>query len=623
MAAVIGLPLNPLDRPITYTHFQNLTASRKWVRELRQFREIAGIVEQTVSPTKDKLPLWSCCRFGKQKTAAGSLRHDANVLGFRAIIGDHDAGTQTMEEAAGRLRDAGVAAFLHETWQSTPGKPRWRVVCPTAGELPPDRYKPLAARLNDILGGTLASELFMPSQSYYYGHEKGRECSSIFALGERTIDEVALADDWTDDVATREPLSLRSGAAASLAYRMIGEDKTKEEWVEALDDGRSETAGWVDDSRSKHRSNPDYEIDRTWNNAKKLWDKRHPEAGTALAYFDDAAAHVELGDDYLIDGVLDRKSLGVIYGDSTVGKTFFCLHMAYCIATDTPFFGRKTRKGAVLYVAAESGDRIKNRVVAISRHFRLVTEPIPVRIITSKINLYADTVDLKRIMEAAEAAEHDFGMPVVAIIIDTLARATPGMNENASEDMGLAVGRLDTLREKTGAAVPLVHHSGKDQSKGARGWSGLRAAVDHEIEITRVDDARFADLGSKQRDSDDSGKVVSFELRVVELGERSDGALITSCVIKESDDVPRPKKSKTKMPRQKKAVLDILDGLLAHGPVTMGELRKACEKSSAVCNKENRKSRWSAFDRAFEYLAQENLVFERDGEIGRCQPHWD
>jgi hypothetical protein len=283
--------------------------------------------------------------------------------------------------------------------------------------------------------------------------------------------------------------------------------------------------------------------------------------------------------------------------------------MTYCIASEIPFFGRKTRKGLIIYVAAESGDRIKNRVVAMQDSFPL--QSIPVRVITSKINLYSDTVDLERLVVAVKAAEQEFGMPVAAIVIDTLARATPGMNENTSEDMGLAIGRLDQLRERTGAAAILVHHSGKDLTKGARGWSGLRAAADHEIQITRKDDIRIVNLGSKQRDTQD-GSLSSFKLLPVEIGTRSDGKIITTCIIEElNDDVPRARVKKP-LPAQKQAALDILYPL---GVVAADEWREACMQSPKFFASENPQVRRTAFDRAFEYLARSNTVFVNQGMV--------
>jgi hypothetical protein len=53
------------------------------------------------------------------------------------------------------LRGADLAALIYETPSHSPGKPRWRVVCPTSGDLPPSERERLVARLNGVLGGTV------------------------------------------------------------------------------------------------------------------------------------------------------------------------------------------------------------------------------------------------------------------------------------------------------------------------------------------------------------------------------------------------------------------------------------------------------------------------------------
>ena len=55
------------------------------------------------------------------------------------------------------------------------------------------------------------------------------------------------------------------------------------------------------------------------------------------------------------------------------------------------------------------------------------------------------------------------------------------------------------------APLALVHHSGKDASKGARGWSGLRGAADVELEVWRIGDARALKV-TKQKDGDEGHK---------------------------------------------------------------------------------------------------------------------
>jgi len=117
------------------------------------------------------------------------------------------------------------------------------------------------------------------------------------------------------------------------------------------------------------------------------------------------------------------------------------------------------------------------------------------------------------------------------VIVDTWAQVTPGANENAGEDMGRALAHCKGIHRATGAVVVLVHHSGKDASKGARGWSGLRAAADAELEVTRVGAGRMLRT-SKQKDGDDD-QAWGFGLDIVTIGMDEDGDPITSCVVTE------------------------------------------------------------------------------------------
>jgi hypothetical protein len=123
------------------------------------------------------------------------------------------------------------------------------------------------------------------------------------------------------------------------------------------------------------------------------------------------------------------------------------------------------------------------------------------------------------------------------VIIDTLARAMAGGDENKGTDMTLAVAAMDAIRAATGAHVALVHHCGKDEARGARGHSSLRAAVDTEIELSRNDGEGISTVRvTKQRDLP-PGDPMPFSLRAVELGTNRRGRPITSCIVHHEDPV--------------------------------------------------------------------------------------
>ncbi len=124
-------------------------------------------------PDKGAQPLIKLAMFSSHRTAAHSLRHDANVTWVTGIEGDYDRGEVRMEQAVEMLERAGVRAVLHSSASSTPEKPRWRVLCPLSDKRTPDARAALVARLNGVLGGILANESFTLSQAYYVGRVPG------------------------------------------------------------------------------------------------------------------------------------------------------------------------------------------------------------------------------------------------------------------------------------------------------------------------------------------------------------------------------------------------------------------------------------------------------------------
>jgi hypothetical protein len=229
---------------------------------------------------------------------------------------------------------------------------------------------------------------------------------------------------------------------------------------------------------------------------------------------------------WIVKGVLPKAGLGVVYGASGSGKSFAVLDMGMAIARGAEWRGKKVKQGRVAYIAAEGADGFRKRVAAYAQHNGVDLSTVPMTVLSAAPNLLEkqDAVDIVKGIRASGGAD--------LIIVDTFAQTTPGANENAGEDVGKALGYCKRINEATGAMVLLIHHSGKDASKGARGWSGLRAACDAELEVVREGDARALRL-TKSKDGED-GLVWGFALEVVQLGVDEDLDPITSCVVVEA-----------------------------------------------------------------------------------------
>lgn len=231
---------------------------------------------------------------------------------------------------------------------------------------------------------------------------------------------------------------------------------------------------------------------------------------------------------WLIKGVLPRAEMIVLFGASGSGKTFAVIDMAAAVARGINWRGRRTTKARVLIIAAEGGGGVGKRIDAYSHYHNINLDDVEIGVMTAAPN-FLQKPDISEVVAAVTAAG---GFDL--IIVDTFAQVTPGANENAGEDMGLAISHVRALAEVTGATVLLVHHAGKDASKGARGWSGIRAAADAEIEIIRHEVGPREIRISKMKDGEDS-LFWGFKLEQVVVGMDDDGDEITSCVVVETD----------------------------------------------------------------------------------------
>lgn len=233
---------------------------------------------------------------------------------------------------------------------------------------------------------------------------------------------------------------------------------------------------------------------------------------------------------WLVKDTIPDAELVMVYGASGSGKSFVMIDLTMAIARGVAWFGRKVRQAPVVYVCAEGAGGFGKRLKAYAIAQGLDLKDTPFWVIEAAPNLLkAD--DLKALV----AAIKPFRPGVV--VMDTLARMTAGANENAGEDMGLAIDNCSKITQATGARVFLVHHTGKDESRGARGWSGLRGASDAEFEIVRNKEAnkRWIET-TKEKDTADEGRI-GFKLDQVVVDLDEDGDPVTSCVVA-ADEAP-------------------------------------------------------------------------------------
>lgn len=236
--------------------------------------------------------------------------------------------------------------------------------------------------------------------------------------------------------------------------------------------------------------------------------------------------------DYIIEDLLWKEDLSALVGGSGSGKSFLAIDMAMHIATGKKWHGKTVKKCGVLYIVLEGHRGAANRFLAqVEKHiteFENEQQP-PIAYTNLEINI-CDGTDTSRILKLIQEFKIQFEKDAQFIIIDTVAQSLGG-DENAFEVMQAYLKNCKLITREVCAHVMVIHHHGKDVSRGPRGHSCFFAACDTIIEIKRDGTVSSVEV-SKQKDAEADFKTV-FELEQIVLdtylvdGEEKS---ITTCV---------------------------------------------------------------------------------------------
>jgi hypothetical protein len=249
---------------------------------------------------------------------------------------------------------------------------------------------------------------------------------------------------------------------------------------------------------------------------------------------------------WLVSGWLSSGDRSMLVGDSKAGKTFLALEIALDIALGRDVFGLKTKMGGVIYQVGEGLAGVKKRLRAFRQYYGAdFSREAPFRLFQRGIDIYRDFDQVDALIEEILAHAATFTMPLRLVVIDTLAKASIGANENDVKDMGIVFKNVERINEKTGAHVMLVHHL----TKGGvvRGSTAMYAGVDQVLILTRDEKTLLRTLTLDKQKDDEEGVNLTFELEKVPLGFDEDGRAVTSCVciaVSERDRVRREEELK-------------------------------------------------------------------------------
>jgi hypothetical protein len=262
----------------------------------------------------------------------------------------------------------------------------------------------------------------------------------------------------------------------------------------------------------------------------------------------------------LIKGVLPQTGVATIGGQSGGGKSSHAIHLATRLIPDCDqqFYidqYRIKRHGGVLYLVLEGIPSFPLRVTAafeevLGKQMKLGERGrLPFAWNSYSPNLFEKGPDalIKIAAREAQKMRLDFGVDLVAVILDTMGLAACYENEDKSAQVLRVLGsHLHRLSDETGALVIDVDHMGKDQDAGLRGTSAKRDApetiltclLDRDKRSNRAINHRMQLF--KVRDGEE-GRIIPYRLKPIDMGRDEDGDLVSTCVIQWEPKREQPK----------------------------------------------------------------------------------
>lgn len=199
---------------------------------------------------------------------------------------------------------------------------------------------------------------------------------------------------------------------------------------------------------------------------------------------------------WFVPGWIIEGGTTAIYGEAGAGKSFWALSLALEAARGGQWHQHRfTRPHRVLYLAPEAANSHANRVQGWET-LHGAEWPASFHLAPTQVNIYTDE-SVSDIEQAIDALG-----PIDLVVLDTLASATAGLDEN-SPQMNVVTQNLERIRRKLSPGAPLliVHHTGKDSAKGLRGHSSLLGYVSGSMLITKESNAHKVEA-KKVRDGD-------------------------------------------------------------------------------------------------------------------------
>lgn len=315
--------------------------------------------------------------------------------------------------------------------------------------------------------------------------------------------------------------------------------------------------------------------------------------------------------EWLIHGIVEKDSTGLIFGDPANYKSFLTIDLACHVAAGKEWHGHPVKQGPVIYVAGEGHNGFARRLAAweMGNEGYSIAD-MPIYFSLKAAGLY-DAEQALQVTTAIDQIVDQEGAQPALIVIDTLARNFGAGDENSTSDMNVFVNHVnDFLRVKYGCVVMIVHHTGKADKNNARGSSALKGAVDFEYRIDRPDEENGETLvcqmvNTKMKDAPEPAPIW-FQGEEKIIGDFDED--VTSLVFKKTN-APDKTPADQKLKGQQSALFNFIKKVTeTDGFIERSDLRKAAVDSGISRDSKQ-------FHNTVKELDKKKLICTKDNEI--------
>jgi hypothetical protein len=241
---------------------------------------------------------------------------------------------------------------------------------------------------------------------------------------------------------------------------------------------------------------------------------------------------------WIVKGLLARGETSAWIAPPGGMKSALMAELCVCVANQMPWHGRKVEHcDPVLYFALERADLVQRRLAAHCERLGYTQEhagEMAIAICRSTIDLTNEAC-IRDITETIRVFRDNYGCPPRLLIFDTFAKliAAGGKDENSAKDQGAVFANVQRIKDENGNPhVALIGHTGKDESRGARGSNAILGDVDVMVEISG--DAVKTATVTKANDMAE-GPLFSFKSETHQFGLDEDGDPITVNIVSSED----------------------------------------------------------------------------------------